>query len=180
MVQQRVFSGRPFPGRQGRRTIGKEYRPQGSVLESQGDAGRILHREVPDLVAHHGIDLIDLTTDISEVVDLMDQIDQDRPSPLLLSPGQGTLKIGPWLHQRPRDIDTHQPAQLASGDDFTGLFNETAKPPLMPHQDVNLILSCCLYEAVSLGNALGNGLLDKKMKTLLGAGNADGRMEMVG
>ena len=50
----------------------------------------------------------------------------------------------------------------------------------MPHQDTNLILSRCLYEAVGLGNALGNGLLDKKMKTLLGTGNADGRMEMVG
>ena len=82
VVEQRVFPGRPFPGCQGRRTIGQEDRSQGSVLKSQGDAGRILHREVPDLVAHQGIDFIDLAADIPEVIDLMDQIDQDRPSAL--------------------------------------------------------------------------------------------------
>ncbi len=49
----------------------------------------------------------------------------------------------------------------------------------MSHQDANLILFCCLNEAVRLGDTLSNGLLDKKMKALLGAGDADRRMEMV-
>jgi len=92
VVQQRVFSGRPFPGRQGRRTIRQKNSSQCSVFESQGDAGCILHRKIPDLVTHQGIDFFDLTTDISEVIDLMDQIDKDRASPFSFLQDRGPSK----------------------------------------------------------------------------------------
>ena len=178
-VKERVFPGRSFPGGQGRRAIGHKNCPEHPVPESQRNGGRILYREISDFIADIGIDFLDLAADMSQVVDLVDQIDQDRPAALFLSPGERPLIIGFRFQHGPCHGNPHQPTQLASGHDLARLFHKAAESPLMSHQHPDPAFRGRFDQAVRIVDALGNGFFNKKMQPLPGAVDPDRRMEMI-
>jgi len=64
-----------------------------AICQPEIDAHGVLHSELSRLIAHLRVQTSNVTADVTDIINLMDQVDTDRPASGLCPPGKGALKI---------------------------------------------------------------------------------------
>ncbi len=72
--------------------VGKKNICHCATRQPEADADGVLDREFPALIAHLRIQTRDVTADVAYIINLMDQVDPDRPSSVGALQAKGPLK----------------------------------------------------------------------------------------
>ena len=93
MVEEKVLTSVGFVSDISGDSVGEKNICHCATCQAKADADRVFDGELPRFIAHLRIQTRDVTADVTDIINLMDQVDPDRPSSDGSPPGKGPLKI---------------------------------------------------------------------------------------
>ena len=152
---------------------------QGSAVKGKRDAQGVLDLQPARHGGRLGIHLADLTADVTQNVQLMNEIDQEG-SALGTAAAPTHLEIIRRLQQGPHHRHRNQPPQRAALNQGAGFPNQWIVTPVVAHQDPAPGCIGHLHDPTGGGEGVGNGLFDQELDAFPGAHLGNGQVGPVG
>ena len=140
--------------------VGEQERPERAGGEPHRDGDGVLDREAAGLRTRQGLDRDDVPADRAQVVDLVDQVDQDRTAAGFAAPG-GDVEVVVRLVEQRAALDGDDRSQEAAPHSLGRGGEHRAVPPMVADEQRDAGPLGRLDQSESLGHGAGDRLLDQ-------------------